>query len=157
MTSAAIVATGSSVNDESKCSPAEAKKSGTNSPSEALRIPGMMSARTCWGSPDRAAPNSSAPMVPCSPNSSAATTTRNKQPMSNPMSNPNESSGTLRSRWRRVIAAGSTLVERIQAATTKPTIWANNIGDDRTQAESAEDSLQELRDNNQQPDGEKDL
>ena len=113
-----IVEAGRSVKDRSKYKPAEAKNSGTKRPSEALRMPGMMSLRTPWESPDRAAPNSSAPMVPCRPILSAPTTIR-KSP---PMRRPNESWGTLTKRCRPTMATGSTFADSSQASVTKATI-----------------------------------
>ena len=126
-TSPRIVPAGRPVKDRSKYKPAEAKNSGTKKPSEALRMPGMMSSRTAWESPDRAAPKSSAPMVPCSPIFSAPTTT-SKRP---PISRPNESWGTLRMRCRKTITTGSTLADSSQATTTKATILprSTNTGD----------------------------
>ena len=63
-------------------------------------------------SPDREAPKSSAPSDPCSPISSAPTTTR-KRP---PINSPNESSGTSTRRCRMVMASPS-------AAPCRTTPW----------------------------------
>ena len=119
-----MVAPGRAVKERSKCRPAEAKNSGTNSPSDALRIPGRISCRTRSGMPDREMPNTSAPMVPCRPIISAPTTIRN----SPPIISPNDSSGTLSSRCMNSMAGGSTRVDSSQVTITNAAICPSRIG-----------------------------
>ena len=121
--SATIVPSGMAVKERSNCRPAEAKNSGTNKPSDALRIPGMISQWMRCGSPDSATPNSSAPRVPCRPIFSAPTTIRN----SPPSNRPNDSSGTFTKRCRNRIAGGSTRVDSTQVTTTKPAICRSSV------------------------------
>ena len=111
------------MNAKLKCSPADTKNSGTNNPPATLRIPGIMSTFSWCGSPDRAAPKSSAPIVLWRPIRSASITIRN----SPPNSNPKDSCGTLKYFCKNTIRWGATFRARTHVKMVNPAIWPSRM------------------------------